>query len=466
MTFRIDYISEPKLMFLNGESINPTVGLLKYSPRFSSEDETKHKWVKVGIIGTSKSISQTINFFEDMRYNILPEKTVKWLMPFPGVNEQSPLKFSFSFRPEWQERFSIEEIKTIEGIETLDGRIEKVLSLVDSKMKVIYEKSPPEVIIVTIPEEIEKLCINQNYDNPLIKLRNEDDFHNRIKVYGMRYKMPTQLIRPKTFALEGTQDKSLIAWNLAVGMLYKSQKGYPWKLTYLPQETCFVGISFYKENLSGKKCTRASMAQVFLDTGQSFILRGDPFECDEKDTKSPHLSKADAKHLIEVVLAQYNEVKGVVPQRLVIHKSSNYLPDEYEGFMDAAKDIRYKDFITIQKSDVKLYRTQSMPILRGSYLSTPDDNEYYLFTTGYVPCLETYPGLSIPFPLMVRVKYKDTPIRQILEEILAFTKLDWNNTFIYRKEPVTLSVSRKVGQILSESEAHNIEIDPHYYFYM
>jgi hypothetical protein len=468
MAFKIDYIPEPKLMFMKGEALNPTVGLIKYGPRFSSVDEKKHKWIKVGIIWSSKSISQTLSFFEEMKFTIVPMEIKPWRIPFPSLNEDSPLLFSLSCQPQWQKRITVDEIITIKKEKSRNKRIEAVLELIGNKIKVIYEKSPPEIIVISLPEEIEELCTDPKMDNPLIKLANEDDFHHRIKVYGMKYKMPTQIIRSRTFLLKATQEKSEIAWNLAVGILYKSQKGYPWKLTSLEENTCYLGISFYKENEEKKKYMRASMAQLFLDSGESFILRGDSFEWDEKKnkTKTPHLSKENAKKLIQQVLKQYKEVRGCLPNRVVIHKTSTYWDDEFEGFQEGSKGIEAKDFITIHPSNIKFYRTESHPVLRGTLISAPNMEEHYLYTTGFVPCLDTYPGFAIPRPLRIRTKIADSPIQKICEEILSFTKLDWNNTFIYRKLPITIAVSRKVGRVLAESEAKNIEIDPHYYFYM
>jgi len=74
--------------------------------------------------------------------------------------------------------------------------------------------------------------------------------------------------REKT--VKKTQDKSDVAWNLAVGLLYKSQKGHPWKLAEFELDTCYAGISFYKERTT--RASKAAMAQVFLDSGESFIL--------------------------------------------------------------------------------------------------------------------------------------------------------------------------------------------------
>ena len=49
--------------------------------------------------------------------------------------------------------------------------------------------------------------------------------------------------------------------------------------------------------------------------------------------------------------------------------------------------------------------------------------------------------------------------------ILALTKLDWNNADFNTRMPVTISVSRKVGEILSESAMQDVNDFPTSYKY-
>jgi hypothetical protein len=469
MHFSTDYIDEPKLEFQRGNFYTPMVGLIKHGARFSTIDEKGHKWIKVGIIGSGQSMSLALKLLDEMRYPQIPNTVAKWNIPFPGLSKLSHLNFSLSYQPEWQQRISPTEISQITSKVFKRNKTKAFADIVDNKLSVLYGKSPPpDVVIVTIPKEVEESCADATKDKPLLKLPNDDDLHSRIKLYGMKYNLPTQLIRNDTLVYRKTQEKSIVFWNLAVGLLYKSQKGYPWKLTKLEENTCYVGISFFKERGKGSsKNIRASMAQVFLDTGESFILRGEPFEWnDPRYPNSPHLSKDGAKEIIDRVINQYKSVRNVLPERIVIHKSSNYWDDEKDGFLEASESINSKDFLTIQPSDLKFYRQGKYPVLRGTLIST-NTNEHYLYTTGLVPCINTYPGLGVPRPLNIRCEVQSSPIQQICQEILAFTKLDWNNTFIYRKDPVTLSVSRKVGNVLAESIAKDFEqLDPHYYYYM
>jgi len=463
--FKIEYIQEPQLLFNEGGiSLNPCVGLIKYGPRFAGSSTTEFKTFKIGIIGSSKSIALTKHLFESFYMKILPDGDIKpWKIPFPGLNANSKLRFEFIFNPEWE---SIIDSFDFENLKAAQSSSERALELIKERIITIYEKeTPPDIIVISFPIEFYYICECSNTKKPMIKV-GLDDFHNRIKLLAMQLKVPTQIIRPETLQLEGTQERSLVAWNIVVGMLYKCQRGHPWKLTHLEENTCYVGISFFKEK--GEETRRASLAQIFLDTGESFVLRGESFSWANKDyPNSPHLSEEDAQRLMSYVLTHYKLIRKHYPDRIVIHKSSNFWDDELEGFKSATKNIKSKDFISILPSDFKLFTQTSYPVLRGTLVLTKNESIGFLFTTGFVPSLKTYPGFSIPSALQIKPFVLDTSLLKVCREILSFTKLDWNNTFVYSKMPVTLSVSRKVGHVMSETEAKRIcNLDTHYYFYM
>lgn len=465
--FEVIYIPEPQLLFnKNKQAYNPCVGLIKYGPRFSGNKEVDYKEFKIGIIGSERSISQAKDLFELFQFKISPNKEIKpWRIPFPGLNKTSPLNFSFIFNPEWEGEITTNEMVYLKDKNKGKERNEELLNIIKERMEKIYHsESPPDMILISIPEELFTLFSTSGADKPNIKLE-EDDFHNRVKILAMKLKMPTQLIRPETLKQVKTQELFLIAWNLVVGILYKCQKGHPWKLTYLEEDTCYVGISFFKEK--GKQTRRASLAQIFLDTGESFVLRGDSFKwVNRKNPNSPHLSMESAEEIIKLVLKHYKSFRdGKNPNRLVIHKSSGYWEEELDGFLKASKDIKKKDFVTILDSDIKFFTSNKYPILRGTLIKGKKNN--FLYTTGFVPTLGTYPGITTPRPLSIEPYHLDSDIKKVCEEILSFTKLDWNNTFVYSKLPVTISVSRKVGSIMAETVAQNIEeLDPHYFYYM
>jgi len=74
---------------------------------------------------------------------------------------------------------------------------------------------------------------------------------------------------------------------------------------------------------------RTSLAQVFSGDGDAFVVRGHPFRWEHG--KTPHLPHDGAEALMKLIIECYKEFKGdQPPQRVVIHKTSEFYDDEAE----------------------------------------------------------------------------------------------------------------------------------------
>jgi len=90
--------------------------------------------------------------------------------------------------------------------------------------------------------------------------------------------------------------------------------------------------------------------------------------------------------------------------------------------------------------------------------------EHYLFTTGYVPYWDEYPGPHVPALLQIG-SAGDTDMRERAKEILALSKMNWNSAEGISRNPITLSFAKKVGTIMTEMP-DNQTPNPSYRFYM
>ena len=93
---------------------------------------------------------------------------------------------------------------------------------------------------------------------------------------------------------------------------------------------------------------------------------------------------------------------------------------------------------------VRLFRPAAHPPLRGTLLSM-DMSSY---TRGSVPFYGTYPGMYIPSPLTFRLIDAESSPEHLAEELLALTKMNWNQTQLDGREPITLRTADRVGEIL------------------
>ena len=152
-----------------------------------------------------------------------------------------------------------------------------------------------------------------------------------------------------------------------------------------------------------------------------------------------------------------------MPNRVVIHKTTMYQPEEEEGFRKAASGkVPACDLVWIRSTPFRLVRKGLQEPWRGTFCTVGEQN--YLFTSGYVPWWNEYPGPHIPAPIEIGAA-GPTDLKQRAVEILALSKMNWNSSEGMSRYPITLSFAKKVGQLmteLSENQAPN----PSYRYYM
>jgi hypothetical protein len=136
-------------------------------------------------------------------------------------------------------------------------------------------------------------------------------------------------------------------------------------------------------------------------------------------------------------------------------------PHEYRGI---TRSIDFADLIFVSKSHTRLYRMGSYPPLRGTFLRL-SSNEAILYTRGSVEFFRTYPGMYVPRPLLLRCQEIGQPLSFLGEEMLALSKMNWNQTQFDGGEPITIRASRSVGNILKFVPENGV-IAPRYSFYM
>jgi hypothetical protein len=197
---------------------------------------------------------------------------------------------------------------------------------------------------------------------------------------------------------------------------------------------------------------------------EGLVMKGDNFKWDNRLGKSPHLKKEQAKKLISDAIDFFTKNIKRKPKRVVVHKTSRFWPDELEGAQQAIeeKNIYVKDFVTLERRDIRFARMGNYPPLRGTVIQLPNKN-ILLYTRGYIPYQKTYPGLRIPKPIEILEHHGDSTPDKICKEIFGLTKLNWNSSDFAGSMPITLAFSKRVGEVLSH-EPRNLR--PEYKFYM
>lgn len=484
---KLTNLPEPLLEFGNSNtSICPKDGIRRFGP-YDIHQQDRPEKVVVGVIGRSDSVDVILKWLEECKHIIdaKPSKQLKLFPSFMGFQEQNGFCSRLVYEEEYVRRINNTEFDEVYNVGSEDEVIESAVELYVRKIKWLSENKKPSVILCVVPESFvqhfnpnpesksdedtpDEETLDEEEDDPKSKIKQEHNFRRMLKARAMKHHIPIQIIRDRITNPSGEmQDKASIAWNLFTALYYKAA-GTPWSLIR-PQASivCYAGISFYKSR--DRKTMQTSIAQIFNELGKGVILRGeDPIHV-KKDDPVPHLTAEQAYRLMKRALAEYRESLHLAPQRLVVHKTSNFTEAEQIGIAEAARENRIDalDMITIHRGTTfRLFREQRYPPLRGTLLSF-DQKNYLLYSRGSVPYFETYPGMYIPNPLQIRLFRHDASAELICNEILSLTKMNWNNTQFDRRLPITIECARKVGDILKYvPEDKDSEIELRYSFYM
>ncbi len=476
-------LQEPYLYFADeGKSISPQAGLLKYGPiGIDSENVTT---ISLGLVSSRDDKNIFLQFNKRITDNVAANfENGSRKIEFPGLGAKSPLRFQFELvENNWSE-VSISEIKRLLKIPEKVDRVVSFYNLLMEKIDEIISVENPtiDVLVIVIPQKLleklktERMLTDRIYTKARSFSLSYDenvppffDFHHAIKAYCMSRGKPSQLLLPKTIRFQSKQDFSSLAWNFSVAMYYKGTDT-PWKLTELVSKTCYVGISFYQEITEEFRGMNTAMAQVFMRNGESQVIRGKPFHWDPNISKSPELTADQAEEILSAVVKLYERSEGRI-ERIVIHKTSRFTEDEIEGF-DRITDHTKNggDYLhIISKNSLRSLPRTNYPPLRGMTFGMDEGklSQQFVYTSGFVPALNTYYGSRVPMPLQITSYRQDSENQTLLDEIMALTKLDWNNTNFNSRLPVTISVSRKVGEILAELRQINAKPLESYRYYM
>lgn len=476
---------EPLLEFGGpGEFTDPRVGLREGGPFDLRFGAARSDRINIGLIGPKDMVEKTAGWLLRCQGEF-PEDSGRMKYPaFPGFEAVFHSRLTLDAR--WTIGFegSPSELEEALSITNPKERFEKVLEVYSAGVRRLasLEMLKPDLVICCLPVDLLAKCWTLNqvptkeekvaaaairkrqakrqldlfdpqaFDPQSVEEQPEDllsrDFRRALKARAMRERMPVQIATENLITdHDRNQGPATRAWNSSVALYYKSG-GIPWRLKLDGPETCFVGISFHHLRTTERQIVQSSIAQAFSSQGEGFALRGGNIEWSESQGRNVHLTEDQARQLASDILSEYHDRTGGIPVRVVLHKTSAFSAGESKGFRSALASVPVVELINIMPTQFRLIRFGAYPPNRGT-LCTVNGSTAFLFTTGFMQELSTYPGPHIPAPAEIR---SDGPIdiERAARDILGLTRMNWNTASITGGHPVTLSFARRVGGIMAE----------------
>ncbi|OGV56646.1 MAG: hypothetical protein A2X49_08685 [Lentisphaerae bacterium GWF2_52_8] len=482
---KLIYFQEPQLTFAHLQKTeDPRDGLTLFGP-FTSQSVAGA--ITVGIIGPRIQINYLRNYLVKIHNPVISDKTDIARPFFPGV--EAALGISINSRSIQEIELKQCDIDTYLKYTDSHQRVFNLSSLYADELRKFCnsEHVHVDVWFVVIPQSIYTLCrpksrvprtddtiniglakCDRNSDQPSLfeednelkaAYQYELNFHNQLKAKLLNDKIITQIVRDQTIAykeLLSSDEKinqeskfdSAKAWNIATTLYYKAG-GIPWKLGEIRRQVCYLGLVYKKIDSSPDERKACCAAQMFLDSGDGMVFRGNIGPWYNPETKQCHIARRDACDLLKMSLQSFQEKLKYLPEEIFIHARTYFDDEEWSGFLDATQGkckivgIRIRD-----DNHLKLYRRYQYAVPRGASLIL-SDVEAYLWTKGYVPRLQTQLGLEVPSPLYIQITRGEADINTVCHDIFALTKLNYNACIFGDGEPVTLRFADSIGNILT-----------------
>ena len=288
------------------------------------------------------------------------------------------------------------------------------------------------VVLLVVPELLRKL-------------------YYKIKALALQKRMPLQVILKETLKKDPLE---FTVMNISVA-LYANGGGIPWILENPLMQTrgLFVGISFHLDH---------EAKNIYYGVVEVFDKFGRHLECKIRMYSSPTEIRS-----VRGLFIPGNEVRSILmgllkeydPREIIFHKSAPFHNEEKEAIENVCRErgISYCLVHIERANPYRVYTDEesSTPIRGTIVLDATNENRALLNTTGRSMLdfgkMKEWFGIGTPKPLEITLEKNTTRynLREIAEQILAMTKLDWNTTEISVRSPITLKYSNKAASLAS-----------------
>ena len=492
---------EPTLKFGHQQSLeHPKDGLTLFGP-YTRETPGS---VRFGVIGTAAGIETFQKWSAQFNYPLPAYKgsrfTRRKASKYGKLSHQFFPGFESAFDLKWNhpaEKICIIPDQVLEDalkVHDLHTRISRTAKIYAKRLTKLHFESEnkPDFWFVVVPKHLERLCrpeseppkdylegtraedasqfglfVDQITTDSFAEeyaeaLKFKPDFHNQLKARLLKNQIITQVVqsetleaclRPPEEPVRDKEDPATISWNLATSIYYKTRRR-PWILSDIREGICYMGIVFKRLSRAQGENNACCGAQMFLEDGHGMVFKGALGPWYSEDKRECHLDQDEAAKLLDRALLSYADEHGnSAPKEIFVHGSVRFNEDEWAGFQEAAQPYGTKVVgVRIRKvsGGLKLMTRGSGAVMRGTALVL-SENKAFLFTSGYTPRLNTYPGWNTPNPLDIEICNGEADIEVVLNDIMKLSKLNYNSCKFSDGFPITLKFAGMIGDILTTS---------------
>ncbi len=448
-------ISEPQLLFSNkagkgdARDPHPVRGILRNRPfDYPLTQQQIGPEVRIGVVCPKVETRILQNYLGTAERQITPGKSeADYLPTFPGFTNAFGLPLAIAEPGSAGWSVCPEPLGSDERAQCLE-----VARNINRCIDMLQAVHAPHVVLIFFPERWTRL---RGYSTETERF----DVHDFVKASSVQRGIGTQFLEQNTLA-DTLQCR--VWWWLSLAFYVKAMRT-PWVLDGLDRNSAYVGLGISNDS------TREQGKQVVMGCSHIYSSRGEGLQYRLSQVenpifygRNPFLSRDDARRIGEQIRELFFESRSRLPDRVVIHKRTRFTRDEQLGLREGLSGVSQIDMLEVVIDDSLRYiasqfdsngnlQQDSYPVRRGSVVRL-DDFTALLWVHGGTSAVGRgrpyYQGKRrIPAPLTLRRHCGASDLRQLAEEILGLSKMNWNTFDLYTKLPATVQSSNEIARI-------------------
>jgi len=469
-------LTEPQLAFdlvdPNQRHVNPLVGLDRFGPNSARTLGVFVPEIRIAMLSPAPDLTRLRQQLNELWVPQQPRERVDYLPAFRGF----PQVMRTKLRPATDSAQVLlpADLDTRLAASSAPHRV-LAAALIDVLRQLLPVRDVFDVVVFYLPRRYHSL-----FELP------EENFHlhDTVKGFAATSGLTTQIITDE--ALEYTCRAS-VAWRLSIA-LYAKAGGTPWALPaapghqpdeYTTEDVAYIGLSYaLRPSADGATTFVTCCSQVFdADGGGMEFIAYDVGE--GRDLHNPYLTRDQMRLVLARSLAVYQRRHaGRSPARLIVHRQSPFRPDEVAGALDAwggaVQDLTAVNIIRPRWNGFSLVPNRRTGSSRPGYavdrgtVQQLDGRSALLWVAGNAKSATLsgqanylQGGKGAPRPLLLTRDAGASSLDEIARQVLALSKLNWNNDSLYDPLPVTL----RYAQVLARTIKHLPKLTPRPYDY-
>jgi hypothetical protein len=447
------WLPEPKLAFhperVPDRDIHPLRGLLRFGPYSSGFVPDP---IRVATISPAGKSERLFAFVRELNATSKPTERREYLPEWPGFQRVFGLHMRGAGRGchiELDQQLEIDMEASPSPHVILAERLLRAVQSLEAR------RSEFDVLFIYIPQRWVAGFTGGPSD--------DFDLHDHIKAATAARRLPVQLLREdKALAYP---DKASVMWRIGLA-LYVKAGGIPWKLADADAETAYVGLSYAVRPVDSDRPRFVTCCSQVFDAegaGLEFVAY-DAHEV-EVQRDNPFLSRTEMFRVMTRSMDLYRRRHaGRSPRRVMVHKTTEFKPEEMDGAMEAlhlceavdlvqvVEDVGWRGVRIDGRAGTAKGKPTAFPVSRGTVIGI-GAREALLWTHGDVQGIgdrNSYfqGGRSTPRPLRLVRHAGHGPWDDTCRAVLSLAKMNWNNDALYDPLPVTMSYAKVLARVV------------------